>query len=75
MSDAYANAGVDQSNVAEQDGRPFALLLPRDPDGSAEAIRTARRMRAVSRQNLGWALAYNLAAVPLAATLTFETLT
>jgi coenzyme F420-0:L-glutamate ligase / coenzyme F420-1:gamma-L-glutamate ligase len=36
-----ANAGVDQSNVAEPDGRQRALLLPRDPDGSAEAIRAA----------------------------------
>jgi len=34
-----ANAGVDQSNVAEPDGRHRALLLPLDPDGSAEAIR------------------------------------
>ena len=33
-----ANAGVDQSNVAEADGRHRALLLPLDPDGSAEAI-------------------------------------
>ncbi|MDR3532262.1 MAG: coenzyme F420-0:L-glutamate ligase [Rhodopila sp.] len=36
-----ANAGVDQSNVAEPDGRHRALLLPVDPDGSAEAIRSA----------------------------------
>ncbi len=36
-----ANAGVDQSNVAEADGRHRALLLPLDPDGSAAAIRTA----------------------------------
>jgi coenzyme F420-0:L-glutamate ligase / coenzyme F420-1:gamma-L-glutamate ligase len=34
-----ANAGVDQSNVAAQDGAHRALLLPVDPDGSAEAIR------------------------------------
>jgi coenzyme F420-0:L-glutamate ligase/coenzyme F420-1:gamma-L-glutamate ligase len=34
-----ANAGVDQSNVAEADGRHRALLLPLDPDGSAEAVR------------------------------------
>lgn len=34
-----ANAGVDQSNVAAADGREWALLLPRDPDGSAEALR------------------------------------
>jgi len=35
-----ANAGVDQSNVAEADGHHRALLLPLDPDGSAEAIRS-----------------------------------
>lgn len=34
-----ANAGVDQSNVHETDGRQRALLLPVDPDGSAERIR------------------------------------
>ena len=36
-----ANAGVDQSNVAPSDGAQRALLLPVDPDGSAEAIRAA----------------------------------
>jgi len=36
-----ANAGVDQSNVAPADGVHRALLLPRDPDGSAEVIRAA----------------------------------
>jgi coenzyme F420-0:L-glutamate ligase / coenzyme F420-1:gamma-L-glutamate ligase len=36
-----ANAGVDQSNVAEADGHHRVLLLPLDPDGSAEAIRSA----------------------------------
>jgi coenzyme F420-0:L-glutamate ligase/coenzyme F420-1:gamma-L-glutamate ligase len=34
-----ANAGVDQSNVAPQDGVARALLLPVDPDASAEALR------------------------------------
>jgi coenzyme F420-0:L-glutamate ligase/coenzyme F420-1:gamma-L-glutamate ligase len=34
-----ANAGVDQSNVAPADGVQRVLLLPRDPDGSAAAIR------------------------------------
>ncbi len=34
-----ANAGVDQSNVAPSDGVQRALLLPVDPDRSAEAIR------------------------------------
>jgi coenzyme F420-0:L-glutamate ligase / coenzyme F420-1:gamma-L-glutamate ligase len=36
-----ANAGVDQSNVAEPDGRHRALLLPLDPDASAARIRAA----------------------------------
>ena len=34
-----ANAGVDQSNVAPNDGVQRALLLPVDPDASAEALR------------------------------------
>ncbi len=34
-----ANAGVDQSNVAPADGIQRALLLPVDPDASAEALR------------------------------------
>ncbi|MGC2784503.1 MAG: coenzyme F420-0:L-glutamate ligase [Roseiarcus sp.] len=34
-----ANAGVDQSNVASAEGSPRALLLPKDPDRSAEALR------------------------------------
>lgn len=33
-----ANAGIDQSNIA-QDGDGVALLLPRDPDASCAAIR------------------------------------
>ena len=35
-----ANAGIDQSNIA-QDGEGVALLLPRDPDASAAALRAA----------------------------------
>ena len=35
-----AHAGVDQSNV-DHDGGATALLLPRDPDGSARRIRRA----------------------------------
>jgi coenzyme F420-0:L-glutamate ligase / coenzyme F420-1:gamma-L-glutamate ligase len=34
-----ANAGVDQSNVAPADGSPHVLLLPKNPDRSAEALR------------------------------------
>lgn len=34
-----ANAGVDQSNVARSDGSAHVLLLPKNPDRSAEALR------------------------------------
>ena len=39
-----ANAGVDQSNVP-QDDEPRVLLLPRDPDASSAALRAALRQR------------------------------
>jgi coenzyme F420-0:L-glutamate ligase/coenzyme F420-1:gamma-L-glutamate ligase len=34
-----ANAGIDHSNVAPEDGGERVLLLPIDPDGSAEKLR------------------------------------
>ena len=34
-----ANAGIDHSNVAAEDGGERVLLLPVDPDGSAKALR------------------------------------
>ena len=34
-----ANAGIDHSNVAAEDGAERVLLLPADPDGSAKALR------------------------------------
>jgi coenzyme F420-0:L-glutamate ligase / coenzyme F420-1:gamma-L-glutamate ligase len=40
-----ANAGVDQSNVAPADGVHRVLLLPRDPDASAEALRQKLQQR------------------------------
>ena len=39
-----ANAGIDASNV-EDGGEERVLLLPRDPDGSAAALREAIRRR------------------------------
>jgi coenzyme F420-0:L-glutamate ligase/coenzyme F420-1:gamma-L-glutamate ligase len=44
-----ANAGVDQSNVAEPQGRQLALLLPRDPDGSAAQLRDGLQERSGCR--------------------------
>jgi coenzyme F420-0:L-glutamate ligase/coenzyme F420-1:gamma-L-glutamate ligase len=40
-----ANAGIDQSNVAQGDGAGIALLLPRDPDATCMALREALRRR------------------------------
>lgn len=38
-----ANAGVDQSNVPGSEGDEIALLLPEDPDDSAQRLREALR--------------------------------
>jgi coenzyme F420-0:L-glutamate ligase/coenzyme F420-1:gamma-L-glutamate ligase len=38
-----ANAGVDASNAAAEDGREMLVLLPRDPDASARRIRARLR--------------------------------
>src|ERR1700744_3655001 len=40
-----ANAGIDQSNIASPDDPPRALLLPADPDGSAEVMRRRLSLR------------------------------
>jgi coenzyme F420-0:L-glutamate ligase / coenzyme F420-1:gamma-L-glutamate ligase len=34
-----ANAGIDQSNIEHSDGEERVLLLPRDPDGAAAALK------------------------------------
>lgn len=41
-----ANAGIDQSNIAEPASGEFALLLPEDPDASAARLRD--RLRALT---------------------------
>lgn len=38
-----ANAGIDKSNVRDANGRAACLLLPRDPEASARAIREGLR--------------------------------
>src|SRR5712692_11751231 len=45
-----ANAGIDHSNVAPDDGTERVLLLPLDPDASAEALR--ERLAAVTGKRL-----------------------
>ncbi len=47
-----ANAGIDHSNVAgDKDGEEKVLLLPENPDGSAEDIR--RKLEAISGKRVG----------------------
>ena len=72
LNDAPVLAGADVS-IAMGRGAPLAqraadLVLQGDTIGRiAPAIQVARRTRAVMRQNLAWAAAYNLMAIPLAA--------
>jgi coenzyme F420-0:L-glutamate ligase/coenzyme F420-1:gamma-L-glutamate ligase len=35
-----ANAGIDQSNIEHHDGEERVLLLPKDPDGSAQRLKS-----------------------------------
>src|SRR6266849_5547684 len=54
-----ANAGIDHSNVAPDDGTERVLLLPLDPDASAEALRrrltdtTGRRIAIIISDSFG----------------------
>jgi coenzyme F420-0:L-glutamate ligase/coenzyme F420-1:gamma-L-glutamate ligase len=43
-----ANAGIDQSNVAESSSGDFALLLPENPDGSAARLAETLAVRAAA---------------------------
>lgn len=72
LNDAPVLAGADVS-FAMQEGAALAqraadlvLALPA-LDRIPQSIALARRTRTIVRQNLGWALAYNLLALPLAA--------
>jgi Cu2+-exporting ATPase len=52
------------ANLAQ--GQADAVLLSDSPRDLVEGVRIARRARAILRQNLAWALGYNLVAIPLA---------
>lgn len=72
INDVPVLSGADAS-VALGDASDFArihadsILLSGNLETLPLAIRLARRTRGVIRQNLGWALIYNLLALPLAA--------
>jgi coenzyme F420-0:L-glutamate ligase/coenzyme F420-1:gamma-L-glutamate ligase len=46
-----ANAGVDRSNVGESSGEDVVLLLPKEPDAAAEALR--QQLESRYRRRLG----------------------
>jgi P-type Cu2+ transporter len=66
LATADVSCAMGQGSAVAQSAADL-LLLHESLDSLPLAIRTARATRRVIRQNLGWALGYNLAAVPLAA--------
>jgi Cu2+-exporting ATPase len=66
LAAADVSCAMGQGSSIAQAAADF-LLLNDDLSVMAQAVETARRMLQVIRQNLRWALIYNVAAVPLAA--------
>jgi len=72
VNDAPALAGAHVSvamgrGAAAAASRADAVLLGDEPNTLVAGIDIARRARRIVKQNLAWALAYNLVALPLAA--------
>ena len=72
VNDAPALAGAHVSvamgrGAAAAAARADAVLIGDDPDGLLAGIDVARHARRIVKQNLAWALGYNLVALPLAA--------
>ena len=72
VNDAPALAGAHVSvamgrGAAAAAARADAVLIGDGPGGLLEGLDVARRARRIVKQNLAWALGYNLVALPLAA--------
>jgi Cu2+-exporting ATPase len=66
LATAYVSCAMGRGSAIAQSAADF-LLLNDSLRVVAEGIDAARRMGAIIRQNLGWALFYNAVAIPLAA--------
>jgi Cu+-exporting ATPase len=69
---AQADAGIAMgtgTELAREAGD--AILLHGDLAAMVSALRLARATRRIMKQNLGWAVGYNLLAVPVAAGMLF----
>jgi len=66
LAAASVSCAMGQGSAIAQAAADF-LLLHDSLQVVAEGVADARRMRGVIRQNLQWALIYNVLAIPLAA--------
>ena len=66
LAAAHVSCAMGQGSAIAHAASDF-LLLNEALDALGEGIATARQMLGIIRQNLRWALVYNIAAVPLAA--------
>lgn len=67
LAQAHVSIAIGSGAPLAQAGAD-AVLMHDDIATIATALTVARRARRVMRQNLGWAFAYNVIAIPLAAT-------
>jgi len=66
LSKAQVSIAMGQGTQIAQASADM-ILLSNDLGHLVDGIHTSRRMQAIIRQNLGWALVYNIIALPLAA--------
>ena len=66
LAGAHASVAMGRGAAAAA-SRADAVLIGTDPRALLDAIDIARRTRRIVKQNLAWAVGYNLVALPLAA--------
>ena len=66
LAGAHASVAMGRGAAAAA-SRADAVLIGTDPRALLDGIDIARRTRRIVKQNLAWAVGYNLVALPLAA--------